>query len=825
MKNLFLFLCLLSCCIYAQTEPVLTAFKVNGEENSPSTVQQYLPQIICPGPEGFTVKWVDYREGVSSLYAQNFDKKGNKTGSNYRISNPAYTVNRNNYKLVINNADSSYIIGSYTYVFASLYNPSGTLIMKNLLYTDERPECGTGYIEGEQIVVSSTGAFYVIINTGGSDRITKIDTNGTVKELRDFPLPGITQIAAASTPDSYFFHAWVKGSEDTIKPGIYASFYNETDSLIVPAFQIKELDNEKMVYDYIGRFTLKAVTLNDSIYKLFWLDNLSLYLYSVMFDKRGNILSAVDSISAGEPAEYFASASLAVTNQQEEYFYVLTSQETFSAAANKNIYRYNLIKYNKAGIREDIKTDITGNNYFVRGIYYTGSDEFISVSDDMMDVYLNKYSSFNLVSSEKINDDKYGGNQVNIKLVPRDSLSSVSVWKDEQNYYARIIYINGTMEDNIISLPSPDLYFLSPQKAAVVWMQDISDSAANINVTFYDGNLNKINEVTFYTGRKSYNSGTELYVPSDSLLFYIVNEVSQINLFKISGNGSLLNNKIIVSPSYSFGFKLFPGHGGFWLNNAGTMAKYSYDFDIIKGPYTITDKYVLLSPADDNFVLCEYNFQDQKVNVSGYVVDADLSAISGKINFGDFGTNGPAYRFISLGKGKFAVMNITDSLWYGYSYNLQGEAGSNKFFISPGSSSSKTNPEFLSNGGKLFSTWSEIKTSQDGYDIYCNLQDISEITAVGETEISVPSEYSLLQNYPNPFNPVTNIRFNVAEPGQVTLKVYDILGRETAALVNEYKSAGTYNVEFNASALASGIYIYRIIVNGYTEVKKMIVLK
>lgn len=98
-----------------------------------------------------------------------------------------------------------------------------------------------------------------------------------------------------------------------------------------------------------------------------------------------------------------------------------------------------------------------------------------------------------------------------------------------------------------------------------------------------------------------------------------------------------------------------------------------------------------------------------------------------------------------------------------------------------------------------------------------------DTTTVGvEKEISGDvKEYSLSQNYPNPFNPSTVIRYQIPHAGRVTLKVYDLLGREAASLVDEFKEQGRYEAVFNASALSSGTYIYRIKVNDYSSAKKM----
>lgn len=102
----------------------------------------------------------------------------------------------------------------------------------------------------------------------------------------------------------------------------------------------------------------------------------------------------------------------------------------------------------------------------------------------------------------------------------------------------------------------------------------------------------------------------------------------------------------------------------------------------------------------------------------------------------------------------------------------------------------------------------------------------SYLTAVrDENGVLVPDKSKLYQNYPNPFNPVTNIDYNIGKDANVTIKVYDILGKEICTLLNSFKKRGFYTVKFNAANLPSGIYFYRLSVDGYTELKKLIVLK
>lgn len=103
-------------------------------------------------------------------------------------------------------------------------------------------------------------------------------------------------------------------------------------------------------------------------------------------------------------------------------------------------------------------------------------------------------------------------------------------------------------------------------------------------------------------------------------------------------------------------------------------------------------------------------------------------------------------------------------------------------------------------------------------------EDGVNFTVVEENEFT-NSDFTLYQNYPNPFNPLTNITYQIPTNGNVSLKVYDVLGKEVAVLVDEYKVAGRYSVNFNGSNLASGIYLYKLQTGNFTSTKKLVLMK
>lgn len=102
---------------------------------------------------------------------------------------------------------------------------------------------------------------------------------------------------------------------------------------------------------------------------------------------------------------------------------------------------------------------------------------------------------------------------------------------------------------------------------------------------------------------------------------------------------------------------------------------------------------------------------------------------------------------------------------------------------------------------------------------------VNSVSGVNPVSGSNPDNFVLMQNYPNPFNPVTTIKFSIAHPGFVSLKVYNSLGEEVADLINGNLPKGSFNIKWNAQDFESGIYFYRLQANSHIAIKKMILLK
>jgi hypothetical protein len=121
----------------------------------------------------------------------------------------------------------------------------------------------------------------------------------------------------------------------------------------------------------------------------------------------------------------------------------------------------------------------------------------------------------------------------------------------------------------------------------------------------------------------------------------------------------------------------------------------------------------------------------------------------------------------------------------------------------------------------------EVRSSDTLWGTTATSIVILDVNSAVETQPTASASFALRQNYPNPFNPATTISFDIPANthGRVTLKIFDLLGRDVATLVDENKAAGSYKVVWNAGGLASGIYLYKLQTENYSSVRKLTLLK
>lgn len=200
------------------------------------------------------------------------------------------------------------------------------------------------------------------------------------------------------------------------------------------------------------------------------------------------------------------------------------------------------------------------------------------------------------------------------------------------------------------------------------------------------------------------------------------------------------------------------------------------------------------------------------VTINNFVYISDLPPEIGITRSSNYGLswNNVLYKQISksvFGNNQGLVIAGSDSIFtstdFGNTWNYQKYLGYENF-----------NTEIEYYNGKYY-----FGTDRTG------LYVVDIVTSVNNDENNLSKSFQLFQNYPNPFNPITKIKFSIPKPEIVQIKVYNILGKEIKTLLSEHKITGTYEVEFDASNLPSGVYFCRMVSGRYAETKKMILLR
>ncbi len=253
--------------------------------------------------------------------------------------------------------------------------------------------------------------------------------------------------------------------------------------------------------------------------------------------------------------------------------------------------------------------------------------------------------------------------------------------------------------------------------------------------------------------------------------------------------------------------------------------------------YPISNKVYYYNPNDNTWTLDSELPQERGLGL-GLLLDGFAQLFFGGGNTGGSGTNfqtdcwlGTGGPYIPVELASFTAEVIGSSVHLNWStiteqnnsHFVVEKSTDNSFFNEVGSligSGTTTEPQFY--------TFTDGNNSAGTY--YYRLKQVDfdgsfEYTKTVEVLIGAPAEFSLQQNYPNPFNPSTTINYTVAEESIVSLKVYDLLGREIAELVNNELEAGNYTINFDASQLTSGIYFYTLQAGQFSETKKMTVLR
>jgi len=356
-----------------------------------------------------------------------------------------------------------------------------------------------------------------------------------------------------------------------------------------------------------------------------------------------------------------------------------------------------------------------------------------------------------------------------------------------------------------------------------------NDSVTGINITLIDGTAENPNPFAQYYVEpdltiqlpQTTEAGTNpsLVYDGTSILLYKHNHSGSdsAKIFVINPeSGALLNTHYLALQSSPNGIswidKMVYRNGVLWANGGYGDPSGSghiegiFKMDIVSStsssqkPYSQSWRY-------KNGLTCD--------GTNLFISVADSNSIGGIIKFNpDAVTSVPSNLFINLGDRARYLSYGDNILWVGIDRINKFNSITSEFL---------GNIELPGSAADLFfdsKFWS--------YDENNNTLKVYYLTSVGVEEnnnINSPIEFALSQNYPNPFNPGTVIRYQLPVASQISLKVFNVLGNEITTLVNDYKPAGSYDVDFNSANLSSGVYFYQLKAGTFIQTRKMLLIK
>ncbi|GAB6283000.1 MAG: hypothetical protein STSR0008_17540 [Ignavibacterium sp.] len=280
--------------------------------------------------------------------------------------------------------------------------------------------------------------------------------------------------------------------------------------------------------------------------------------------------------------------------------------------------------------------------------------------------------------------------------------------------------------------------------------------------------------------------------------------------------------------------------GGYFDNIAGQTRNGIASFDKTNGNLSDWNLNLLSTYSTGSVNTISLDYTNKKVFIGGY-----FSSVNNNLRFNIAGVTNPDDP-LPVELTTFLANVLTNGVelkWQtatevnNYGFEVLRSAQNDENWVSlgfvngNGNSNSPKDYSFVDEdiknqvNGKYYYRLKQIDT--DGSYEYSETIEINWTNGITDVtdENNLPKEYSLSQNYPNPFNPTTTLSFAISQQSFVSLKVYDVLGKEVATLVNEEKPAGTYKVTFDAGKLSSGVYFYKLQTGNFVETKKMILLR
>lgn len=820
----------------------ISDFKIS-TDNIVSQFIQSSPKLFLNGRNRFLTTWQDSRDGEISTYAQFFDSLAHPVGVNFKIAGD---------KKIVFNTDSSYMVISINYTsggidgyninfIGNLYDQNNNLIKSTKVGSIYILYESTDWIEKAYSIIDSKEGYLFCLNNHSYIEIKKVDRSGTLKEVW---LPTYTDPNGAwiNRNSNYnYMITYFNGSEgvvdnDTLSQGLYASFFSKDDSLLAMDVLLDKFlgDQENTRFDKNNLPQVKINIVQDTLFQVFWIYKDSLALKYAVFTDSGKQVGTTKT---------FALPHSTLSNNEQRMLqnftfsnfsgnvcavFISMTEGTGEYARFQNSILY----YSSSGELVDVNYYDSKFPSLGEQIFKAKENEFYLPSMENNDIYLSELSSSSINDILKINSEETGSNDVNPFITVYDNTANFVTWENETEILGQKVDLSGNLLGNPVKLKGKDCTFSEDGKCFNIWKKEFLPDSAQIGFSIYDKDWKLIKDSSLAFSAKAYNLNSEIDKINDSLFVQVVSNQNFTKVRTLTNDFEVIKEASLTGDSKLM-IKIFKNdNNSFWMYNYNMKQLYSINLEPLSQAYSkiYADFYIgnsrFLNTYNNRYSAYPYPYILDALIGKIYSVNGDV--IKDDINLG---LAVDEYAIDRLPSNKFINLYRTDKSIYTRAFDNDGNMVADKFIVNSNIVTFKKNPAFVLNNNKLCFVWAEARTPGLGYDIYGSIIDLSYIVSVDDKKQNViPEQFSLSQNYPNPFNPTTKIKYTIpsnvdANRLNVELKVYDVLGKKVATLVNKEQSPGEYEVSFDGSKLSSGIYFYVLSYGESILSRKMCLIK
>lgn len=807
--------------IFAQTPVVLkNTFQISSDVAGVQIEQRY-PQLYFYQNSTFLISWEDMRFGLPSRYYRQFNNSAQPMGepAQFKGGNSVYFIGENDF-ISTEDRVTPYFFDDYFYsIYAHRYLNGNPLGEGSSLGGYPGLWCGTGWMGFNVSLIPKANRIYSFVSNNGY--ISRSVYDSLLQPVVQDELTGIEHSVYVTAKETnsgktgmfWINLPWAAWGGETGK--VFARFYDNTETVIHDSVLLFTLPYNFYPVGSSSNFPLKIEPAGEDSYLVMLFNNTKLYYMKVSHS--GTITRQQDSITLVEEAliNQAYSRGMVITNAVDGVYDAAFRFTTQSL----NEYIYSVVQINGNGDISPVNQVQTASKYDIdRGLFKWAAAGYYVPEAAEGDVYIRKIQDFITLDLTNICADPDISNERNTFLTPLAGSSFISGYKNEAGYFARTVSAGADPSGEQKQIQVPALGVIAD--GTIFGIQSLAAGTDFTHkVHIYSDGLEPVSVITIknQAGEDYISSGYLTFSQrSDGTFRFITKKGNELVGGVLGSNFVILSELVLHSDNSIYGYSISRENDDSYLVQYNSGARL-YDAQFNAAGSVVADTYGAVHVGGDVLVSI-YNTYPSPLTYTHMRVKHIRSGA--EFTF-QLGYPQQKFKVIPIDNTRFLLlyMDTPDKLAC-RPYTLTGVPLRNPVIL--GTFTDLSDYTAAVNGDNLLFSWASRENGN--FDIYGKAYLLNSVTDIGE-EPETPLTFGLMQNYPNPFNPSTEISFTITGDEQVSLVVYDALGRQTAVLVNHKLNAGNHSVTFNGNNLPSGIYYCHLSSGGRTATAKMLLLK